>query len=420
MLVILSYYIQFTLLLLFEVILSFSFANIKLQDNGKKALLLFIVLGILQLTVYYSTNKDILLLLYPYITHIPMIFILMIYFKKHILTSIAATTTAYICCRPAKWVGVFIYYITQNELLQLLASNLVYILFGLYVLYYVSEYLSKLYTKDAHSIFIFAIIPLVFYVYDYLLSISFFDKLTQTTYSDEFSPLLLCIVYLLFCTIYYKEHEQKLEIEQKEKLIQFNIEQQTKEINTLQRTEKEMRIIRHDLRLLLSNLSISLQQNDIDNAQKMIDNYITRIDNTVIKRYCENTMINYVIQNYASKCQEQGVPFITDIEIGKHIPKEMMLSILLSNALDNALNAQNELLETQRYIKLTLKIVNNKLLIKIANPFKTAPIMVDGIPTNKEPGHGYGVQSILATTKELNGNCQFSLDGNIFIIRIII
>ncbi len=413
--------IEFSLLLLFGIALSMAFANIKFdKENIIIIFVLFAIFGGIQLFLYLTTTEEVVRRLYPLITHIPLIAFIILTYKKRLSTAIAATTSAYLCCQPAKWLGLFIYFMTNNEMLQSLTTIAVYILFGLFVIAYIAEYVAKIYSKDDRSIYIFGIIPMVYYLYDYSLNIYLYDDIIFTQFALEFLPFFLCIVYLLFCSVYYKEHEQKIEIEQQNKFIQFNIDQQTKEMETLKRSEKEIRVLRHDLRLLLSNLSISIQQEDKENAQRMIEGYITQIDNTVIKRYCENTTINYVLLNFASRCKDEGIQFITDIELSKHIPNDILLSILLSNALDNACNAQKELHEKQRYIKLSLKISNNKLLILIKNPFKTAPVFVDGIPTSNRLGHGYGIQSILATVKELHGNCQFSVNGKEFIVRIII
>ena len=398
-----------------------SFSGIKFTKKNIIILfVLFAIFGSIQLFFYLTASEEMVRRLYPVITHLPLIATIMLNYKKRLSTAIVATTSAYICCQPAKWIGLFIHFVTGDLVLESIATIIVYIVFGFFVLFYISEYVAKIYMKDDKSIYIFGIIPIVYYVFDYSMNTYLHDDLVFTHFASEFLPFFLCIVYLMFCTVYYKEHEEKQDLQQKEKLIQFSIEQQAKEIETLKRSEKEMRILRHDLRLLLSNISISLQQEDLDHAQTAIDQYITRIDNTVVQRYCDNATINYVLQNYASRCNEDGIQFYTDIELNKHIPNDTMLAILLSNALDNACNAQKELHENQRYIKVSLKISNNKLLILIKNPFKNSPVFVDGKPISQRSGHGYGIQSILATTKELNGNCQFSVNGKEFIVRIII
>ena len=255
--------LQFSLLLLFGIALSMSFADI--EFNKKNIILLFLffmILGSLQLLLYTFFDELTVRKLYPIITHFPLIVILILYYKKRISTAIAATTSAYICCQPARWAGLFIYILTGFEIIQIITTILVYLFFGLFVIFYVSKSIAKIFMKDEKSVYIFGIIPMVYYLFDYTMNIYLIEDAFIASISSEFLPFFLCLVYLLFCTLYYKEHEQKLEMEQKEKLINFNIEQQAKEIEVLKRSEKEMRVIRHDLRLLLNNLSISIQQND--------------------------------------------------------------------------------------------------------------------------------------------------------------
>ena len=62
----------------------------------------------------------------------------------------------------------------------------------------------------------------------------------------------------------------------------------------------------------------------------------------------------------------------------------------------------------------------NKLLLSLKNTFADAPEIIDGIPRSKVSGHGFGTQSIRYVTERLNGNCQFSVDGNMFVLRVIL
>lgn len=62
----------------------------------------------------------------------------------------------------------------------------------------------------------------------------------------------------------------------------------------------------------------------------------------------------------------------------------------------------------------------NKLLISIKNTFAEKPDLQDGLPQTKEKGHGFGTQSIRYVAERLNGNCQFTVDGDMFILRIIL
>ena len=86
-----------------------------------------------------------------------------------------------------------------------------------------------------------------------------------------------------------------------------------------------------------------------------------------------------------------------------------MFSAILSNALDHALDAQKELPQERRSVRLMLKTSGGKLLLSVENPIAAAPCFADGLPVSKKKGHGYGTQSIRYMTERLGGKWQFSV-----------
>jgi sensor histidine kinase regulating citrate/malate metabolism len=102
---------------------------------------------------------------------------------------------------------------------------------------------------------------------------------------------------------------------------------------------------------------------------------------------------------------------------------EITFSSILSNALDNAYNAQKELLPAHRTIRVLLKTTKEgKLLLSVKNPYKKAPLIVDGMPvsTDRTGEHGFGTQSIRYLTEQLGGNCRFSLEEGQFVVQVIL
>jgi len=65
-------------------------------------------------------------------------------------------------------------------------------------------------------------------------------------------------------------------------------------------------------------------------------------------------------------------------------------------------------------------VKESKLLIELKNTFYEKPEIIDGIPRSREAGHGFGTQSIHYVTEKLNGNCQFAVCGDLFILRVIL
>ena len=88
--------------------------------------------------------------------------------------------------------------------------------------------------------------------------------------------------------------------------------------------------------------------------------------------------------------------------------------------MDNALNAQKSLPAEKRGVRLMLKKHADKILFSVRNPYNHPPIMADGIPVSAKRWHGYGTKSILYLTERLGGNCQFTLEEEAFVLRIVI
>lgn len=109
------------------------------------------------------------------------------------------------------------------------------------------------------------------------------------------------------------------------------------------------------------------------------------------------------------------------IELPDTLPfSDVDITAILSNAMENAINAVAGLPEEERLIKLDLRMNGGKLLLSLKNRFAEQPVLVDGVPKAGEPGHGFGTQSIRYMAEKLNGNCQFLIKKNWFVLQVIL
>lgn len=415
------FFLHHGLLLLFGLSLSYAFSGIRLKKKNIIILLAqFIFCGLLQVLFYAFWGETVVWRLYPFIVHIPTLLILCLIYKARISTALAAISTAYLCCQPAKWFGLLVKAFTGSYIASQNARIISLILVWALSIFYLAEFVSEIYNKDNRSVWIFGIVPEVYYLFDYITGVygDFWTFSQQNAF--EFLPFFLCIVYLVFCVVYYREYEQKAEAERKEHLIRFTIEQQRKELEAMKRSEQVIRLLRHDMRLLLGNLSVCIDNGDLNTAKKLISGYSANVESTAIKRYCNHDTLNYILCDYNARCQQLDVDFQVNIGIVVPLPDEVLMISILSNALDNSLNAQRELQIDKRFIRLMIKNTEGKLLISVKNPYKTSPVFVDDLPISRKPGHGYGVRSIRYMTEQLGGNCRFSLEDGMFVLQIVI
>ncbi|MBE6021589.1 MAG: sensor histidine kinase [Clostridiales bacterium] len=407
--------------LLFGVFLSAACTGITLTKKNTILSLAFCAFsGILQTIFIILLGSDAVWVIYPLITHIPLILYFMIVFHKRAVTAVASVFTAYLCCQPSKWLALFTLYVTGSETIQIIVRILAVMITAAITIRFIAPYLSEIFNKDTRSVCIFGMIPTAYAFFDYFAVAISYKWRIDSLLMAEVMPFFLCIVFVLFCFIYYKEYELKADAQRKEQVISISLRQQQKELSALKHREQDLRILHHDMRHLFNYLTDCLDNGDIDSAKKIIDGYVSNINDTTLKIYCQNQTINYIISHYNDKCREENIDFITEITISDISIDETIFFSILSNALDNAFNALLDLPEKDRKITLMLKESGSKLLLMVKNPCSKVPVFIDGLPASDKKGHGYGTQSILHMTEVLGGKCQFTMDGNEFVLRAII
>ena len=392
--------IRYTLTLLFGIFVSTLFLDIKI--NKKNILIIFGFFYIdlaLQAIFYFSKNISSVISLYPLITHLPLFLFFIFIFKKRIFPTLIAIASAYLCCQISNWTTIFVSSFI-NGTADIIYSLSLFLSFG-FIVKFVYLPISQLLKKQSSELISFGIILIFYYIFDYVSTVY-----TQLLYvgnriTVEFTPFLLCICYFVFCTVYFKQYEEKQHIETNNKLMYIVL-------------------IRHDMRHFLNNILNDLENNQNEHAIDYIHTLFDSLDQTVRKQYCLNNTINMIIASYENRIQEGNIDFHYQLSVPKKLAiSDIDLTSILSNALENALKAVL-LVEDYRFIQLTIEEKCGKLLISVENNYLNEPIFVDGIPISKEKNHGFGSQSIVYTVDKLNGNCQFSVNNHRFILRIVI
>lgn len=414
------YIIHYALVFAFGIVLSFKFCDVLFD---KKSILwmcgLFIVSGALQLFGLIYIGEEIIWKSYPLITHLPLLVILFFVFHKRILSILASITTAYLCCQIINWIGI-LFSLSHNKILVEIISISSLLALGYYIFINIGDIISNIYNKDNKKIAIFAIVPIIYYIFDYSMSIYTNLLPKENALAIQFPSFFLSLIYLTFLVIYYREEEIKANIKRNEEIMRILHEQQSKDITNIKQSENVIKLLRHDMRFLLNNIALSLENKDSETALKLVQGYTHEIDSTRIERYCANDTLNYIFSDYNEKCKKLSIPFILNAEIGNLKIDEIMISSIISNALDNAINAQLMLPIEQRKIILNIKYIKDKILFVVKNPYVKEPVFINNIPTTNQQNHGYGVQSIVYMSEKLGGTCEFCIKDNLFQVRIII
>ena len=160
---------------------------------------------------------------------------------------------------------------------------------------------------------------------------------------------------------------------------------------------------------------------DDKNIASFIQTVLEDLGRITPQRFCKNDLVNLLCSSFAARAERDGAQLTIDAQLPQTLSlPEPELCSLLSNALENALNAVENLPPSRKWIKFYCTVKQNKLLIEIRNPYTGVIELSDGLPVAAQDGHGYGCRSIRSIVERHRGLCSFEPDGNIFKLRIVL
>ena len=135
----------------------------------------------------------------------------------------------------------------------------------------------------------------MYYIFDYATT-----KFSSLLYTGnravpEFLGFAICLSYLIFLLVYFREYEMKSKAEQYNELIRMQMNSFQAEMDNTRKSEKKMSILRHDTRHHMAVLRTLIQQGDCEKALEYLNEVSQTYDDTVIKAYCRNEMVNSVL-----------------------------------------------------------------------------------------------------------------------------
>ena len=270
--------------LLFGVYASAAFLGIRLNRKNNLSLLIFsCITGTFYALFYILYGTHFTEEIYPLIIHIPLILFLTLYYKYNATITVLSVLTAYLCCQISNWIGIAAIAVTHREWIYYSVRIIVTITVFILLVHYVSDITAQLLQKPARSLIILGFMPFVYYIFDYVTSIY-----TSLLYSGlevvgEFLGFVLCITYLMFLFLYFKEYETSKEAEQRNQIMEMKRIQSEKELDAIRRSERAVSILRHDMRHFLLTISSYIENGENEKALEYINEVIHKL-NSVFSR----------------------------------------------------------------------------------------------------------------------------------------
>ena len=184
--------------------------------------------------------------------------------------------------------------------------------------------------------------------------------------------------------------------------------------------------MRHDMRHHFHLLERLLNEEQYAEAKAYLQATADSSDTAGMRSFCNDPMINALLQYYADECDNHGIRFEVKAEITQCFAALNDMTVLLGNCLENAVLSCRQL-PGERVIRLKIGQVNSTLAILLENScghIQLAPSIkqTDGyLPASaflSEQGEGLGLGSIEHTAKKYDGAAEFRYSPPLFYTRI--
>ena len=409
---------------IFGIVLSAAFCELEWTRQRKLLLAGCTVLMLaLQGVVSLRWSTSFARYLYPVITHLPLV-ILLVAMTRKVLWSLIAVLTAYLCCQLRRWAALLVIALfpTGGTALQDVTELVVTLPLLLALVHWIAPSVRALSHSSLKLQLQFGVIPLLSYVFDYFTRI-YTDLLSSGNQAAvEFMPFVCSLAYLVFVLQTTQEQKLRSQLEQTQNSLNLQVAQAVREIDALRESQRKASTYRHDLRHHLQYISACIENGRAEAAQEYIHSVCAEIEASKVNVYCENEAANLILSAFATRAQNSGIDFRVHAAIPVVLPlPDSDLCVLLSNALENALHAGQRQREAGKpaVVETTAYEKDGRLFLQIANSCSfPVQFRAEGIPITSQPGHGLGVRSICAIVEQYGGMYSFSQQQDQFVLRI--
>jgi len=379
------------------------------------------LLLMLQGAVLLLWDAGVVRLLYPLITHLPIILIITFLAGVRWRIALVSVAISYSICQLPRWLGLLLSMLALPSaafaFIHIALSQLLLLLLDRFCL----PALHRVVSGQTRLLVSMGSLPLLYYAYEYFLLYTN-RRYTDLLFLSELLPTSLVIFFVLFAVVYHQEMERRVQAEQQMNIFQMNLHQAGLEMDTLRAIENKTAVFRHDMHHHLAMISGFLSSGNSEAAAQYISETRQSIDAIVPNHLCDHEAANLLLCAYKSKAEQQNVAFRVRAELSQTLTlSDPELVAMLSNGLENALNAIQMLpKDSARQIDVLCCIRQGNLLIEIRNPYCGEIPMENGLPVSRAGGAHYGCRSILSIAQQHHGLCSFIPENGVFTLRIAI
>lgn len=178
----------------------------------------------------------------------------------------------------------------------------------------------------------------------------------------------------------------------------------------IQKNQNNLAVLRHDMKHNYRLIFAMIQDGKLEEVLKHIKEQENLLDLTVVKQFCYAPLVNSAISIYLQRAEKFGIKVKHKINLPKKIKiNESDLAILISNLLENAINASKIQALDRREISITIEHIENQYALEVRNLYDFE-IKFDesGLPITNRKSHGIGMISLKNFVEKYQAQLDFS------------
>lgn len=267
----------------------------------------------------------------------------------------------------------------------------------------------------------FAAIALIYYVL-MSMSVSVPSHITQRPQQLPAFILLMVLLPFLYIHIFTTlDHQQKSHESAAQKNIHsVQVAGLLSRLEEFRASNEQLRQERHDFRHKMRTIAALAEKQDLEAIRETALKYTEALPEPIPDHYCEHKILDAVLASYLSLAKRKGIQVTTKLLFPDILPiNEAALATVLSNALENAIQACEKVEASRRYIDVK-SIIHPQFMLQVRNSFDgIIAFDEDGIPLAAKKGHGFGTRSIAALCNQNNAFYEFGAAENEFTLRLV-
>jgi two-component system sensor histidine kinase AgrC len=413
-------FLRYWFVLTFGVAVATSFAGMIFTRKNNLVVGCFTtVLFLLQLLCLRTYGMEMTVKIYPLLSHLPVAVFIAVYLKRSWLISLTCMFVSFLCCQPPRWIGtvtgVVFQSVTMDHVGYMVAGVLLFYLLRKYVVNSVGHLMER----SVKSCLLFGAMPAFYYLFDFSTTVYTDFLYRGSRAAVQFMPFVSSTFYLIFILLYYAETQEQARIQRERDWLDAQFRLAQTEFASLRQIQQNAAAYRHDMRHHFAFLQTLASKGQIQEIKEYLRTAQSDMDAITPLRFCENETVNLILSAFAAKAKQSGVQLLIDAKLPDLLPfSDTELCSLLSNALENAIQAAEQIPDRdKRIIRLRVYSKNTKLCIDIRNRYQTEPVLHEGLPVSQQPGHGFGIKSMVHMVEKHGGVCQFSIKDDWFVFQ---